>query len=182
MSEPQRRTPTVVWWRSRVTMSQMQRSHRIGWVDVTGRPHGQLNIVNQHLRLDPRTIETALAHHLVPHPYPQQPAIHAAGLVDPEQLSSEAQLILDGHTITDADLATAYGLDIVAGVSARLHGAGPRAVIAIEKHLGEPVRAATMTAIHHAVADFAAADPNELTATGWHSLGEGRWQLLLHQH
>jgi hypothetical protein len=182
MGEAEPASAAVVWWRHPSPPGEASGMHRIGWVDVTGRPHGRLDIPSPHLRLDPHTIETALRTHLVPHPYSEQPTILAAGLTEANLLSSEARLIVDGHTITDTDLSTIYGLDVVAVVSARLHAAGPRAVVAVEKTLHPAVRNAALTAATHAVTDFAHATTVELTTTGWNRRAEGRWQLVLHQH
>lgn len=159
----------------------MPRIHRIGWVDATGRPHGRIDIPSPHLRLEPSTIEAELRDRLVPHRYPGQPILLAAGLTDPELLGHETRLIIDGHTVTDADLATGYGLDVVAVVSAQLRGAGPRAIVAVQEDLHPAVRVAAITAAHQAVTDFATADPDQLTAVGWNRHADGRWQLVLHQ-
>ncbi len=171
----------VVWWRDPVGKARSPRVHEIGWVDTTGRPHGRLGIPSPHLRLDPGTIEAALADHLVPHPYLERPAIAAAGLTDLRLLSSEARLIVDGHTVSDMELSVVYDLDVVAVVSARLYATGPRAVIAVEEGVSAPVREATMAAARRAVATFAAAPGHELAAHGWSRQGEDAWQLLLHQ-
>ena len=181
MGDPERTSSTVLWWRQPLPPAGTPRVHRIGWVDANGRPHGRLDIPSPHLRLDPRTIETALADHLVPRIYPVPPTILAAGLTDPALYGSETRLVLDGHTVTNMDLSTVYGLDVVAVVSARLHAAGPRAVIAVEETLNPAVRIAALTAARDAIADFTTANPDELVATGWSRRAEGRWQLLLHQ-
>ncbi len=181
MGDPERASSTVLWWRQPLPPAQTPRIHRIGWVDTAGRPHGRLDIDSPHLRLDPATIEAALADHLVPHTYPNPPRILAAGLTDPALYGSETRLVLDGHTVTNMDLSTVYGLDVVAVVSARLHAAGPRAVIAVEETLNPAVRIAALTAARDAIADFTTANPDELVATGWSRRAEGRWQLLLHQ-
>jgi hypothetical protein len=178
---PRPAASTVVWWRNPTGGHRPPGIHEIGWVDTTGRPHGRLRIPSPHLRLDPRTIEAALAAHLVPHPYPTQPAIAAAGLTDPDLLASEAQLVLDGHTIAEAELSTVYDLDVVAVATAQLYSAGPRAVLTVDEGLGPAVRDATMTAALRAIADFATTHLGDLDAMGWRRRGDGSWQLLLHQ-
>lgn len=172
---------TVVWWRAAAQNLTVPRVHPIDWVDVTGAPRGRLEIRSHHLRIDQRTIETALLAELVPGSYPTAPAIVPAGVVDQQILSIEATLIIDGHHILERDLLTTYGLDIIAGISAQLLGSGPRAQIVLEETLNSPVREAAVLTAREVIRQFTTSTPSQLNAGGWTRQGEDRWQLLLRQ-
>ena len=148
---------SVVWWRQS-PLTPTIRVHHIGWVDVTGQPHGRLEIRSPHLRLDERTIQTALAEHLVPANYPTMPIIRPAHRVPETELSLEAGLIIDGHTITHRDLLIPFGIDVVAGISAELLVRGPHATIVLEETLQQPIRDAVLTTIRRSLHQFADRD------------------------
>jgi len=171
-------TDLVVWWRHRPVMEVPLR-HRIGWCTQSGRPHGQLVITSHHLRLDRRQIETALAAELARHS-PTAPRLLPAHQVG--DLSVEAQLRVNGHHITDTDLTTDYGLDVVGGITAVLLGRGVDATIVLDAELSDPVRDATVHAAADMLADFADATPTMLYETGWARTPTDRWELLLTQH
>jgi len=178
--EPGSGTGSVVWWRQSPPTPTI-RIHQIGWVDVTGRPTGHLEIRSPHLRLDERTIHTALAEHLVPASYPTMPIIRPAHRVPETELSLETGLIIDGHTITHRDLLIPYGIDVVAGISAQLLVRGPKATIVLEETLQQPVKDAVLTTIRRSLHQFAAATPTELFDAGWQRRRDDRWQLILTQ-
>ena len=171
---------SVVWWRQSPPTPTI-RVHHIGWVDVTGQPTGRLEIRSPHLRLDERTIQTALAEHLVPASYPTMPIIRPAHRVPETEMSLEAGLIIDGHTITHRDLLIPFGIDVVAGISAELLVRGPKATIVLEETLQQPVKDAVLTTIRRSLHQFAAATPTELFDTGWQPRRDDRWQLILTQ-
>ena len=178
--DPGRGKGSVVWWRQSPATPTI-RIHHVGWVDVTGRPQGRLEIRSPHLRLDERTIHTALAEHLVPASYPTMPIIRPAHRVPETELSLEAGLIIDGHGITHRGLLIPFGIDVVAAISAELLVRGPHATIVLEETLQQPVKDAVLTTIRRSLHQFAAATPTELFDTGWHPSRNGRWQLILTQ-
>ena len=178
--DPAGEARSVVWWRQ-PTPTPTIHVHHIGWVDISGRPHGRLEISSHHIRLDERSIHTALADHLVPAAYPSVPTIRPAHRAPARDLSLEAGLIIDGHSVTHLDLLTHYGLDVVAGVSAQLLVRGPQAAIALEETLRSPTRDAVIATIRHSLREFATATPIELFDKGWQPRRDDRWQLILTQ-
>src|SRR3954468_21412346 len=119
MSIPPSAAPSVVWWRAPKAELTVPRWHRIGWGDVTGLPHGWLEIPSRHLRLDQQTIEKALLAELANLYEAPSPAVLPAGLADPAIVSVEAALTVAGHEILDRGLLLTYGVDILAGISAQ---------------------------------------------------------------
>lgn len=173
--------PLVAWWRHSRAVVEVPRRHRIGWCDVTGDPHGHLEIISPHVRLDRRQIETALTADLTDlHHYPSPPRIAPAHTVT-DQLGAAARLRVAGHRIVDRDLLSTYGLHVVGGVIATLLGQGVEATIVADRSLSDPVREATLHAAEQAIEDFRTATPDELYEAGWDRTGEHGWQLILRQ-
>lgn len=170
----------MAWWRPPKPTATI-RIHHIGWVDTTGQPHGTIDIPSHHLRLDNHTIETTLADHLVPEHYPTLPTLLTAHQLPPKELNDEVRLIIDGHTISEVDLLTRCGLNVVGGISAQLLGRGPQATILLEQTLSRPVRTAVLTTARHHLTRFATAKPSELFNSGWQPQPDDRWQLILTQ-
>ena len=115
----------VVWWRTSLAVTEIPRRHVIGWCDAAGAPTGKIDIVSPHLRLERRTIETALAQDLAGR-YATPPRL---GTTDElaEILSIEARLRAAGHHVLTRNLTDVYGPRTVGGVVATLLGKGQSA-------------------------------------------------------
>lgn len=170
-------TTAVVWWKTSLGLAEIPRRHTIGWSDTSGVPNGAITIASPHLRLDRRTIETALAANLA-QTYPTPPRLGpVAELAD--QLTPEARLRAAGHQVLTRNLTAVYGHRTIGGVVATLLGRGVDAHILIDHGASPPVRTAVCQAAEHALAEFVVATPDELYDADWERGREDRWQLLL---
>lgn len=177
MTVPELTPPSVVWWKTSLSLVDIPRRHTIGWCDTSGTPFGTITIVSPHPRLDRRTIEATLTEELnttLPGPLRLNPATENLG-----ELTAEARLRVGGHAVLTRDLAGVYGDHTLGGVVATLLGKGVQAYVLIDQQAGYAARIAICQTAEQALTHFETASPEELYADGWERGHEDRWQLLL---
>ena len=167
---------SVVWWRDLSPARQVQRSHRVGWSVLGDGRQGVMPLVSSHLRLDRATIERGLCEVLKAEFGVEVRVMPASDCVD--QLDPATRLAVAGHTMSDADLASTFGLDIIGGVTAELLGRGLAARVVVEATLSAPIRHAVLNWAEAAIDQFVHCDSDELRDNGWQQLTPTRWQLL----
>lgn len=166
----------VVWWRQTVTALEVPRSHRIGWSVLGDGRRGVLTVMSPHLRLDRGLIERELSAALTSELGTAVRVMPVAECVD--QLDPATRLAVAGHTLFEADLASTFGLDVIAGVTAELLGKGVSARVVVEATLSVPIRAAVLEWAEAAIDQFVQCNGDELLTAGWQQLTSTRWQLL----
>lgn len=133
-------------------------------------------VVSPHLRLGKDQIERELLAVLTTELGHQVRVVPAADC--PGELDPETRLAVAGHTVSDGDFASTFGLDVIGGVSAQLLGRGVSARVVVEATLSTPIRVAVLDWAETAIAQFVECSGEELLGSGWRQLTSTRWQLL----